>query len=115
MSPLFSLISTVISGRPGRRRRFCPSRSAPDHLTALNRALDHQIPGRLVVANGMGLANMPIESRRVIVNLKEDKVIGVGLRLGHLKLSDRKSTRLNSSHVVILKAVFCVTKKNYLF
>src|SRR5256885_12118177 len=33
-------------------------------------------------------------------------------RPGHGKLPDRKSTRLNSSHLVISYAVFCLKKKN---
>src|SRR2546426_5217011 len=32
-------------------------------------------------------------------------------RLGHLANRDRKSTRLNSSHLVISYAVFCLKKK----
>src|SRR5437870_11136869 len=32
---------------------------------------------------------------------------------GHTKLGDRKSTRLNSSHVAISYAVFCLKKKRY--
>src|SRR6266699_6424842 len=32
---------------------------------------------------------------------------------GHLSLRDRKSTRLNSSHVRISYAVFCLKKKKY--
>src|SRR5256885_11230441 len=31
-----------------------------------------------------------------------------------IALADRKSTRLNSSHLVISYAVFCLKKKNYL-
>src|SRR5215510_16116660 len=34
-----------------------------------------------------------------------------GSRLGH-RAEDRKSTRLNSSHVAISYAVFCLKKKN---
>src|SRR5256885_13176824 len=30
----------------------------------------------------------------------------------HISISDRKSTRLNSSHLVISYAVFCLKKKN---
>src|SRR3989449_2192381 len=33
------------------------------------------------------------------------------LRAGHLRLTDRKSTRLNSSHGYISYAVFCLKKK----
>src|SRR5690625_6422264 len=35
-----------------------------------------------------------------------------GIRLSGPKLGDRKSTRLNSSHVAISYAVFCLKKKN---
>src|SRR5438874_4544514 len=35
--------------------------------------------------------------------------------LGDLALLDRKSTRLNSSHVEISYAVFCLKKKNKIF
>src|SRR5256885_10391194 len=34
-------------------------------------------------------------------------------RVKGLELGDRKSTRLNSSHLVISYAVFCLKKKNY--
>src|SRR5437870_10716776 len=37
--------------------------------------------------------------------------IAVRLTLGVLLLADRKSTRLNSSHVAISYAVFCLKKK----
>src|SRR3712207_8733419 len=37
--------------------------------------------------------------------------IPVGARPWHLALSDRKSTRLNSSHANISYAVFCLKKK----
>src|SRR5256885_12949489 len=35
-----------------------------------------------------------------------------GARLHAQRLADRKSTRLNSSHLVISYAVFCLKKKN---
>src|SRR5256885_8066199 len=38
-----------------------------------------------------------------------DRLVGVGLGL---RRTDRKSTRLNSSHLVISYAVFCLKKKN---
>src|SRR5688500_20318905 len=40
------------------------------------------------------------------------EVVGVGRRHPHAPLLDRKSTRLNSSHLVISYAVFCLKKKN---
>src|SRR5690349_23973850 len=35
-------------------------------------------------------------------------------RVGQVRPGDRKSTRLNSSHVEISYAVFCLKKKNYI-
>src|SRR2546426_7540690 len=42
----------------------------------------------------------------------EDRPV-LALRLLHHVRQDRKSTRLNSSHLVISYAVFCLKKKNY--
>src|SRR2546426_4547409 len=43
----------------------------------------------------------------------ERKVIGaIGVLRDMRELEDRKSTRLNSSHLVISYAVFCLKKKN---
>src|SRR2546426_9153641 len=43
---------------------------------------------------------------RLLLTLVVDAVFRIGRRLG-----DRKSTRLNSSHLVISYAVFCLKKK----
>src|SRR5688572_32239445 len=45
------------------------------------------------------------------VGAGSDDVIDAFLRI-HARLSDRKSTRLNSSHSQISYAVFCLKKKN---
>src|SRR5437868_11653433 len=37
--------------------------------------------------------------------------VQIGLKAGKVNLEDRKSTRLNSSHVSISYAVFCLKKK----
>src|SRR5439155_19389017 len=37
--------------------------------------------------------------------------LGHAVRVAHRRLEDRKSTRLNSSHVAISYAVFCLKKK----
>src|SRR2546422_7760728 len=46
----------------------------------------------------------------------EDQILRLlGKRLGGLRIfTDRKSTRLNSSHGYISYAVFCLKKKNFL-
>src|SRR5436305_2045923 len=43
-----------------------------------------------------------------------DAAMLVGLQTRHANIEDRKSTRLNSSHVRISYAVFCLKKKNHL-
>src|SRR5256885_4039262 len=43
----------------------------------------------------------------------EIHLAGVGVREFLPQLRDRKSTRLNSSHLVISYAVFCLKKKNH--
>src|SRR5260221_872200 len=57
------------------------------------------------LARQMNLARTTVVAR--IARLEQEGVIaGYGVRLG-----DRKSTRLNSSHTVISYAVFCLKKK----
>src|SRR5690554_1061121 len=63
------------------------------------------------VALDIGLINL-IFSDTIIVKSSKAK----GVRVNYYKLSsdsDRKSTRLNSSHVRISYAVFCLKKKNH--
>src|SRR5699024_11977264 len=46
------------------------------------------------------------------ISLNEhDNIFEIGSGKGHFTLEDRKSTRLNSSHVSISYAVFCLKKK----
>src|SRR5947207_10868301 len=51
------------------------------------------------------------ERVRTGARLLEEELEGVGR--ARTWSSDRKSTRLNSSHTVISYAVFCLKKKNY--
>src|SRR5690606_42166200 len=51
--------------------------------------------------------------RHVGGRVLEDLLVGRGLAHAHVERDlDRKSTRLNSSHVKISYAVFCLKKKN---
>src|SRR5256885_8070327 len=55
---------------------------------------------------------VPVARRRlgdVVARDLDGLLLGLGWRAG--LLSDRKSTRLNSSHLVISYAVFCLKKK----
>src|SRR2546426_2681359 len=47
----------------------------------------------------------------VVFDVQELKTHGGSLRIYARHLEDRKSTRLNSSHLVISYAVFCLKKK----
>src|SRR5690606_41920048 len=52
------------------------------------------------------------EIREVFNITKVGKIAGCLVTEGNVKRGDRKSTRLNSSHVKISYAVFCLKKKN---
>src|SRR5256885_8742968 len=45
--------------------------------------------------------------------MRDDLLFHYEQELGYLRRADRKSTRLNSSHLVISYAVFCLKKKKY--
>src|SRR2546426_7272350 len=58
-----------------------------------------------LILNGMdAMSEQPRERRRLSVRTRP----GAN---GWIELADRKSTRLNSSHLVISYAVFCLKKK----
>src|SRR5256885_9922111 len=48
--------------------------------------------------------------RRKLIQFRARPIAPIEFDVGH---GDRKSTRLNSSHLVISYAVFCLKKKNY--
>src|SRR5690606_39853185 len=52
------------------------------------------------------------EDRRVAAHVRAEHHVGGRLPVGGAASGDRKSTRLNSSHVKISYAVFCLKKKN---
>src|SRR2546426_6082995 len=57
------------------------------------------------------------DQRRQLVNVVEEMAIAAGVPRPRIWIvsdpdPDRKSTRLNSSHLVISYAVFCLKKKN---
>src|SRR5439155_27171277 len=67
----------------------------PAHYDVLKRELE---------ATGKGSVN------GVLARVRQNAVYGTFT--GGFQLTDRKSTRLNSSHVAISYAVFCLKKKN---
>src|SRR5690625_122073 len=79
----------------------------------------HQLPGggfiaALIGGAGLALAYLSAPRDRTI-RMSAMALIGsgviVGAGIGLVGLADRKSTRLNSSHVAISYAVFCLKKK----
>src|SRR5690349_24171290 len=82
-----------------------PPRSTLFPYTTLFRSLD-QMTRDLADASGRakGLAQ---DAQGLMSHVKQGKGT-----VGALVMEDRKSTRLNSSHVEISYAVFCLKKKN---
>src|SRR5437870_8591241 len=78
---------------------------APEGIAALAEGLrDRDAETRLAALRGLGRVACPEAGREILIWVGE-----VGLAESP---SDRKSTRLNSSHVAISYAVFCLKKKN---
>src|SRR2546426_4397562 len=82
-----------------------PPRSTLFPYTTLFRSVDFF--GHAAVAGG---------GQELLLGAGQELLLGAGLagrgRLGHVAVFlDRKSTRLNSSHLVISYAVFCLKKK----
>src|SRR5690625_6353045 len=53
-----------------------------------------------------------LEGAKALIRRAQVPPYDVARRRGEIKNVDRKSTRLNSSHVAISYAVFCLQKKN---
>src|SRR3712207_8823116 len=89
-----------------------PPRSTLFPYTTLFRSIpvqEHSFMAREVRALVAGLRKNPhdVELLRAVQHALEEAQ-------RHAELSDRKSTRLNSSHANISYAVFCLKKKNQL-
>src|SRR5256885_11924245 len=68
--------------------------------------------GREVAGGGQeGGAGRGGQQQEPVLPFRE--LFGAVLEGGDRQKGDRKSTRLNSSHLVISYAVFCLKKKNY--
>src|SRR5256885_7301209 len=83
-----------------------PPRSTLFPYTTLFRSLDARTQG---VPIGIFVVDFELAT---VIDLDDDGLVLEFLVL--LLIRDRKSTRLNSSHLVISYAVFCLKKKNRL-
>ena len=78
----------------------------------VGRAVDYilQAARGLLYAHGQGIVHRDIKPANLLVDKKGTvKILDMGL--ARMTGADRKSTRLNSSHVAISYAVFCLKKK----
>src|SRR5437773_6558629 len=90
------------------------------HTVLWRTGIERHVATRLEDARTMAVAVRPDivvvdrdlpGSYELIVALREDP----GTRRVSIAIVDRKSTRLNSSHITISYAVFCLKKKNSTF
>src|SRR5258705_4209169 len=63
-------------------------------------------------ARNQVLAQLVLHAARLQTGLGESTAAKLAKRLRRIHCKDRKSTRLNSSHLGISYAVFCLQKKN---
>src|SRR5690606_41687215 len=101
------LSSTSLVQRPWITHSFpCTTlfRSGPREIDCL----------RLVALAGVGVARMQDDQTRFVGVRDVGAVLRADVDSGEVTgLGDRKSTRLNSSHVKISYAVFCLNKKKF--
>src|SRR5256885_11496553 len=74
--------------------------------SAVRRFRGANVPDPPVIGRTLGVAYIVTGSVQ-----RADRALRVTIELAHATTGDRKSTRLNSSHLVISYAVFCLKKK----
>src|SRR5207253_8882830 len=91
-----------------------PTRRSSDLLRVLRKRIMTRGLIALGVLIAMGLLKLPVERDLAALHRQEHfrgVEFNLALREKLGQLGDRKSTRLNSSHVAISYAVFCLKKK----
>src|SRR5256885_9517667 len=95
-----------------------PPRSTLFPYTTLFRSSGPRLDAALARPGGQSLVRLVLVHRALVEAELEEKVErladdgpGFDTEEGHHLPADRKSTRLNSSHLVISYAVFCLKKK----
>src|SRR2546426_8328783 len=81
-----------------------PPRSTLFPYTTLFRSPNGQL---LIAVLKKSAADVPVRPAQRVADVDERETMGEQTR----RIEDRKSTRLNSSHLVISYAVFCLKKK----
>src|SRR3712207_8784987 len=90
-----------------------PPRSTLFPYTTLFRSYKEKVLGDSRIMKG-GRTTIPKKVREKLSVKDGDFSTYLLTRNGFVKIRDRKSTRLNSSHANISYAVFCLKKKNYI-
>src|SRR5688500_19171542 len=85
-------------------------RSRPSALHAARAGAGAALCGALALTGALFLHPLILSAALAAIVLA-GTVAGVGRQIGRSLRLDRKSTRLNSSHLVISYAVFCLKKK----
>src|SRR5256885_13286110 len=98
--------------RPPRSTLFPYTTLFRSHVRALRRAFELRPEAIFLVTDADDLT---AEQVRLIAAINHDHVILHTINVGQATSADRKSTRLNSSHLVISYAVFCLKKKKTYF
>src|SRR5438105_13888910 len=100
-------IRTARHKKTPRGAGFCVSPWVAPQVSATERAT--------ALARALGALLGFVHAQRPAVHLKAVQGLDRALRLGlrHVDETDRKSTRLNSSHEWISYAVFCLKKKTW--
>src|SRR5204862_7689365 len=108
-----SVLRSLVCGLPFTAFRFFFHYGAAAEFYPLS--LHDALPICLHAAQAHGAverAAQPDRGRARGVHAHDPVSLGARARRGLERLQDRKSTRLNSSHVEISYAVFCLKKKN---
>src|SRR5688500_19542551 len=98
---------------------YTPSHTTPLFSLSLHDALPI-FPHELDLGIGERLVLHDLRRAQRVAPVDEDHLRGKACEIGGLlqrriaAAEDRKSTRLNSSHLVISYAVFCLIKKKYI-
>src|SRR5690625_5710152 len=90
--------------------------ASPDVILVMSDGLE-SVGGIEQMLQMPGIAQTPAAAGRRIIDMADTELLTFGARSGQTvralaEALDRKSTRLNSSHVAISYAVFCLQKKN---
>src|SRR5207253_2939651 len=105
------------SSLPSRTKENAPGCASGGTSTRLQWQFSHFFPARAKDFSREGLEEAAAPNADEQRGAKKQNCIKAGAALarpihGVLQVEDRKSTRLNSSHVAISYAVFCLKKKN---